>query len=139
MSEFPARYDLIPPEALEALARTYGEGAEKYAPHAWREVAAGDSRCMYSQVLNHLQVHIERWRGGDRSEDHLAHAAWGLMTLLAYEATGRTDLDDLWKPASKTDIIKQPLQPDEILDNDYEILDNDWCPLCQGPCLYDRD
>ena len=30
------RYDLIPPEALEALVQVYTYGATKYAPDNWR-------------------------------------------------------------------------------------------------------
>lgn len=73
------RYDLISPIGLRQLAETYAEGAKKYGDHNWKKgLPIGDT-------LNHLIRHIELWRSGDRSEPHLAHAAWGLFTLMHFE------------------------------------------------------
>lgn len=79
------RYDLISPIGLRQLAETYAEGAEKYGDNNWKKgLPIGDT-------LNHLIRHIELWRSGDRNESHLAHAAWGLFTLMHFEVAARTN------------------------------------------------
>ncbi len=83
------RYDLISPIALRRLAETYAEGARKYNDYNWTKGFP------YSDVMNHLQKHLEQWKCGDDSEDHLAHAMFGLATLMHYEETKRYELDDI--------------------------------------------
>jgi hypothetical protein len=74
------RYDLISPIGLEAVARTCAEGAAKYSDFNWeRGMPVGD-------LLNHALRHIYSYLGGDRSEDHLPHAAWGLLAAIHSEA-----------------------------------------------------
>jgi len=88
------RYDLIPPEALEALAYVYTAGAEKYGPRDWERGVA------YSHMYAALMRHLERWRMGedydpDDGQHHLASVVWRAMALLTYELRGRRELDDL--------------------------------------------
>lgn len=85
--EFPARFDLISPVALQRLAKTYGEGAAKYDDHNWRKGFP------FSVVINHGLAHIVAYIQGDNSEDHLAHAAWNIFALMHLEAT-MPHLDD---------------------------------------------
>lgn len=74
------RYDLISPIGLEAVARTCAEGAAKYSDYNWEAgMPVGD-------LLNHALRHIYKYLGGDRSEDHLPHAAWGLLAAIHSEA-----------------------------------------------------
>ncbi len=81
------RFDLITPIGLRRLAETYAEGAAKYGANNWkRGIPASD-------LINHVIRHIYLWLGGDRSEDHLAHATWGLMTTMHFEET-RPELID---------------------------------------------
>lgn len=71
-----ARYDLVSPIGLEAVARACKEGAEKYGDFNWeRGMPAHD-------LLNHALRHIYKWLGGDRNEEHLGHAAWGVMAAI---------------------------------------------------------
>lgn len=77
--EKPVRYDLISPIALRRLAETYAEGAEKYGADNWKKGIPD------SNLLNHALGHINAYRAGDRSEDHLAHAMWNLATLAHFE------------------------------------------------------
>ncbi len=73
------RYDLISPIGLEAVAKTCAEGAEKYGDWNWeRGMPVHD-------LLNHAIRHIYRYLAGDRSEDHLPHAAWGLLAAIHSE------------------------------------------------------
>ena len=70
------RYDLISPIGLEAVARTCAEGAKRYGDFNWEKgMPAHD-------LLNHAIRHIYKFLAGDRSEDHLPHAAWGLLAAI---------------------------------------------------------
>jgi hypothetical protein len=70
------RYDLLSPIALEAWAKTYAEGAAKYGDYNWEKgMPAHD-------LLNHAIRHIYKFLGGDRSEDHLPHAMWGVAAAI---------------------------------------------------------
>lgn len=73
------RYDLISSVGLRRLAETYAEGAEKYSDWNWQKGFP------WSDTLNHAIRHIELWRAGDQTEDHLAHAAWNLFALMQFE------------------------------------------------------
>jgi hypothetical protein len=67
------RYDLISPIGLKALARTYAEGAERRGACNW------ENGMPVPDLLNHAIKHIYEFLGGDRSEDHLGHAAWNIL------------------------------------------------------------
>jgi hypothetical protein len=84
------RYDLVSVVGLRRLASTYAEGAAKYGAGNWRKGFP------FSDLINHLQNHIELFKAGDASEDHLAHAAWGLFTLMDFQET-MPAMDDRWK------------------------------------------
>lgn len=73
------RYDLISPIGLRRVAETCHEGATKYSPYNW-EKGMG-----VSEMLNHAIPHIYAYLSGDRSEDHLAHAAWNLLGAMHSE------------------------------------------------------
>lgn len=74
------RYDLVSPIGLEAVARTCAEGAAKYGDWNW------EKGMPVHDLLNHAIRHIYRYLAGDRSEDHLPHAAWGLLAAIHSEA-----------------------------------------------------
>lgn len=84
----PVRYDLISPVFLRRLAETCHEGAIKYdAGNYLKGIPC-------SNLLNHAITHIEQWKSGDCSEDHLAHAAWNLMAIMHFEEHNPEMLDD---------------------------------------------
>ncbi len=97
------RYDLISPIGLRRLAETYAEGALKYSDNNWLKGFPA------SDILNHLMKHIDQFRLGDKSEDHLAHAAWGLFALMHFQET-RPDLMELppWNGTDKKTSAKKP-------------------------------
>lgn len=67
------RYDLISPIGLEALARTYAEGAKKFGEFNWENgMPAVD-------LINHALRHIFVFLSGNRDEDDLGHAAWNII------------------------------------------------------------
>jgi len=70
------RYDLVSPIGLEAVARTCAEGAAKYGDWNW------ESGMPVHDLLNHALRHLYQYLAGDRTEDHLPHAAWGVLAAI---------------------------------------------------------
>ena len=64
----PYRADLLPALAVLAVAGVLKHGADRYGADNWRVIPAVDH-------LNHALVHIFAWLAGDKSDDHLEHAA----------------------------------------------------------------
>lgn len=83
------RYDLIPTFALRRIADLYARGAEKYGDNNWQKGIP------YSRVIASLERHLNQFKQGDKSEDHLAAVAWGALALLHYEEVGPEGLNDL--------------------------------------------
>lgn len=77
------RFDLLPPEALFALADLYTQGAKKYQDRGWEE-GMDWSRCFGS-----LMRHGWKWlRGEDVDEEtgahHMIAVAWNAFALYTY-------------------------------------------------------
>jgi hypothetical protein len=70
------RYDLVSPIGLAAVARACHEGARKYGDFNWEQ----GMPC--HDLLNHALRHIYLFLSGDRSEEHLGHAAWGMLSAI---------------------------------------------------------
>jgi hypothetical protein len=82
-----ARFDLIPPGPLKALAEVFGFGTTKYAEHNWRKGYP------WGLSSGALQRHVIEWLMGSDADDEsglhpLAHAAWHCMVLM--------ELEDIW-------------------------------------------
>lgn len=77
------RYELIPAEALAALALVYTKGATKYADRNW-EKGMSWSRC-FGSLMRHSWAF---WRGEEFDEEtgchHMAMAAWNCFALFHY-------------------------------------------------------
>lgn len=104
------RYDLLPYEALDVLARVYGFGAEKYADHNWRKGYA------WSLSLGALLRHVAKFAQGEdldpeSGEDHLAHAAFHCLTLITFRRLG----------LGRDDRAVRPLVPPEAATYTLEI------------------
>ena len=103
------RPDLISPLFMMRLGAHLLKGAVKYTEHNW---AKGQP---FSRALASLCRHLEQFKEGDESEDHLAAVAFGCMVLTHYqEAIKRgilpAELDDLprWvaaDPAEKQETL----------------------------------
>jgi hypothetical protein len=81
------RYDLLPPEGVEAVADVLTYGAAKYAARNWEQ--GMDWSRPFGACLRHLFA----WWGGenrdpDTGKSHLWHATTNLFFLIAYEARG---------------------------------------------------
>lgn len=98
------RYDLIPRDPLLRIAERFTGspetgGAFKYGIDNWQKGLP------YSDTWNHIQDHLQRHKEGDRTEDHLAAAAWGCIVLMWFESSGVVlPLDEIqayWKAKEK--------------------------------------
>lgn len=81
------RYDLIPPEFEDALARHYGEGAKKYEDRNWEKG--------YKWHLSYraLRSHLNAWVRGESYDQetkshHLICVAWHAIALFIFETRG---------------------------------------------------
>ena len=89
------RVDLVPTEAINALAEVLTAGAVKYGTHNWRK--GMDWSRVYGAAQRHM---LAFWGGDDIDEEsgmpHLWHALTNMAFLVSYQAmsVGR---DDRWQ------------------------------------------
>lgn len=83
-----ARFDLIPPGPLRALAEHFGRGARKYAPRNWEK--GYQWSLSYAALQRHLNAF---WGGEDWDEEtgshHLDAAMFHVMALREFVAKER--------------------------------------------------
>ena len=72
------RFDLIPFEFLESVAEVLTRGAARYGPCNWKR----GRKDFFLDAWNHAFVHLQKFKEGDRSEDHLAHLACNVALLI---------------------------------------------------------
>lgn len=85
------RFDLIPPEAMEELARVYTIGAVKYGDRNW------EKGLHWGRVFAAMMRHAWAWWRGEKldpedGQHHLASVAWCALSLMTLEKT-HPDLD----------------------------------------------
>lgn len=83
------RYDLIPPGPLKRHAELMARGAIKYGDSNWTKGMP------VSRILASAQRHLEQYRAGDRTEDHLAAVAFNVYAGMFFEDTEWDDTGDL--------------------------------------------
>lgn len=98
------RYDLVPPEALDGLAKVLTFGAKKYADRNW------ELGMDWGRVYAALQRHILAWWSGQSRDpetglSHLHHAACCIAFLQTYEAR---DIGEDTRPKTPTIKIHAP-------------------------------
>ena len=91
------RMELIPPEALDALASVLTFGANKYGDRNW-EKGIQWSR-VYGAALRHMNAWVQQ-KDDDGCDDetglsHLAHALACITFLVTYERRQMYEFDDL--------------------------------------------
>ena len=89
------RWELLPFDALESVAKIFTHGAKKYNDRNW-EAGMNYSR-LYGAAMRHLSSWFMKRNGGtdpEFGESHLAHAACCILFLLAYEQRGMIKWDD---------------------------------------------
>lgn len=73
------RFDLLPPGAIQRLARHFEKGATKYGDRNW-ELGINLSRYLDSALR-----HAFSYMAGKNDEDHLVAATWNLLAALETE------------------------------------------------------
>ena len=73
------RFALIPAEPLTRLAMHYTNGAKKYGENNWTKGMP------MSRSFESLERHVQAFKAGDVTEDHLAAVAWNAFALMWYE------------------------------------------------------
>ena len=81
------RYDLIPPELLEEVARVLTYGAVKYSERNWERGMS------WGRPFGALMRHMWAWWKGENCDpetgySHLAHALCCITFLMTYERRG---------------------------------------------------
>jgi Domain of unknown function (DUF5664) len=82
------KYVLVSPIAMRRISGVYERGAAAYGANNWKKGMP------MSRVLDSALRHLYQYIGGDRSEDHLAQAAWNVFAAIHFEET-RPELNDL--------------------------------------------
>jgi len=99
------RFDLVPIEAMEEVAKVYTVGAVKYEDRNW-EKGMKWSR-MYAAMERHAKAF---WRGETYDPEtgihHMAHAAWNCLALIHYTMF-KPEFDD--RPVHAIPVIKLKL------------------------------
>jgi hypothetical protein len=86
--------DLIPSEAIWAMAQCFGYGATKY------ERSNYTKGIEYSRLYNACQRHLNQWNMGEDTDSetglsHIAHAMCNLA-MLYWNIKHKPDNDDRW-------------------------------------------
>lgn len=95
------RYDLIPPEAMDALAYVYTIGAAKYSDRNW------ELGMSWGRLFAALMRHAWAWARGEERDPvdgqlHMASVMWCAAALITYTAR-KVGVDDRAKIEIKTD------------------------------------
>lgn len=112
------RYDLIPFDALDELARVYGVGAQKYADRNWEKGYA------WGLSLGALCRHVAWFVRGESIDPetgchHLAHAAWHCLALITFgkRGLGTDDRSETGKAAyARADVVTISMAKEERLE-----------------------
>ena len=87
-----ARFDLMPPEALEAVANVFTIGASKYSARNWEKGMSWGR--VFAAMMRHAWAW---WRGEERDpsdgQHHLDSVIWCAMVLRTY-VERRVGIDD---------------------------------------------
>jgi Domain of unknown function (DUF5664) len=114
------RYDLIPVDALDEIAKVLTYGAKKYGANNWRKVPGP-----FERYFAAAQRHMAAWRRGEvRDKEsgraHLAHAICCLVFMM------ELDQKEPPRPCDSSSMVE---------------VDEEWCPvrnLSWLPCLLIR-
>jgi dATP/dGTP diphosphohydrolase len=88
------RFDLIPFEFLESVAEVLTEGAVRYGAYNWKRWQKG----FFLDAWNHAFVHLQKFKEGDTSEDHMGHLACNVAFLIWAVKNGIISQEDFNGP-----------------------------------------
>lgn len=83
-----ARFDLIPMDALEAVAEVYGRGALKYADRNWERGYKWGLTVAALQRHLKARLHDSQVYDEETGSRHLAQVVWHALALLTFEIRG---------------------------------------------------
>jgi len=86
-NEGRGRFDLLPYEAIEALAKWYEAGAKKYGDRNWEKGIS------VKDCINRMIRHAIKAGNGWEDEDHLSAVMWNAATAITM-IQRRPDCDD---------------------------------------------
>lgn len=97
-------YNLIPWDAMDAVARVYGFGASKYADHNWRK--GYDWSLSIASAFRHMGAYaMGEDYDPESGELHPAHAVFHMLALLAWHGDERfAQFDNRYKVRADTTI-----------------------------------
>jgi hypothetical protein len=112
------RWELMPLDCLEDIARVYTEGAKKYGDNNWQNLENGYERYK-GALLRHLYAAESETFDEETGCRHLAQAAWNAIALLWISKHLQGDANE--------DAHKQKLIEDfqEVMDNYNEVIKAD--------------
>jgi len=134
-------YHLISPVGLRRIAETYAEGSKKYGDYNW------EKGFNVGETLNHTVRHIYMFLDGDKSEDHLAHAAWNLIAVMHFQERMPHLLQDLRPAAIEAATPKDSFQESVASPSNWDIAEEIQNGLRRGdsivapvsPPVFDQD
>lgn len=95
------RWELMPLDCLEDIARVYTEGAKKYGDNNWQNLENGYERYK-GALLRHLYASTYEEFDPETKVRHEAAVAWNSIALLYYAKHGRKIGQDTTESTSDT-------------------------------------
>lgn len=84
------RWELLPLDCIEDIARVYTEGAKKYADNNWKYLENGYERYK-GALLRHLYASESSPIDQETGCYHLAAVAWNAIAMLWFYKNGKKD------------------------------------------------
>lgn len=97
------RWELMPLDCLEDIARVYTEGAKKYGDNNWQNLENGYERYK-GALLRHLYASTYEEFDSETKIRHEAAIAWNSIALLYYAKHGRKTRQDTTESTSDTTV-----------------------------------
>jgi hypothetical protein len=97
------RWELMPLDCLEDIARVYTEGAKKYGDNTWQNLENGYERYK-GALLRHLYASTYEEFDSETKVRHEAAIAWNSIALLYYAKHGRKTRQDTTESTSDTTV-----------------------------------
>ena len=101
------RYDLIPPEFMEALAVHYAQGSLKYSERNW------ERGMKWGECFRALMSHAWKWARGEQCDNdpampgyrphHMIPVIWNAIAIYTYE-TRKIGADDRANASRREDV-----------------------------------
>jgi hypothetical protein len=107
-NEGRGRFDLLPYEAMEALAKWYEDGAKKYAERNWEKGLS------VKDCINRMIRHALKAGNGWEDEDHLAAVMWNAAAAITMIKRRPDCNDHVWNSTREKEqyLFSKKSEPD---------------------------